>query len=413
MKTHILSVLFGALPLAAIADINVPGANGTDGVLNITANTVIDLSLAPDGTWDQDNSANASKGVFDPEKWAVVFKYSSVNIANGATVTFKNHASRAPVVWLVSGDVTIAGAVSLDGQSAIGSPNLSEPGPGGFRGATAYFSAGVDRSAGFGVGGGFHTQGGTYGSSGGNSSNAPYGNPSLIPLLGGSGGSVYRGWLGGGGAGAGALLIASSGTVNISGSLRGNGGNGANYWNNGDQQSYGGSGGAIRIICDTLQGNGSLNATGGGGYGSGGLGRIRLERVTNTNTLQVVPDPSVVPLATGATALIWPPADAPEVKVISIGGETAPADPRASFGSAGADVALAQTASTPVIIETRNVEQAAQVQVRVTPRSNANATVVNATVSSVVSTSPLVVRWTAALPVNVGYSAVQVKVVRP
>ena len=52
-------------------------------------------------------------------------------------------------------------------------------------------------------------------------------------------------------------------------------------------------------------------------------------------------------------------------------------------------------------------------QVRVAPRANGNATVVNATVASVVSPSPLVVRWTASLPVNAGFSAVQVKVVRP
>ena len=34
------------------AELIVPSANGTDGALNITANTVIDLSLAPTGTWD-------------------------------------------------------------------------------------------------------------------------------------------------------------------------------------------------------------------------------------------------------------------------------------------------------------------------------------------------------------------------
>ena len=111
--------------------------------------------------------------------------------------------------------------------------------------------------------------------------------------------------------------------------------------------------------------------------------------------------------------MLWPPSNAPEVRVVSIGGANAPADPRASFGSAGADVALPQATSTQVIIETTNVEQASQVKVRVTPRSNANATVVDATFSSQVSATPLVLRWTATLPVNTGYSAVQVKVVRP
>ena len=398
--------------------INVPGADGSDGVLNITANTVIDLGQAPTGTWDQWNAANAGKGVYDAAKWAVVFKYSSVNVASGATVTFKNHDSRAPVVWLVSGNVTIAGTVNLDGQNAQPPPLLANPGPGGFRGGAGSYETNPAGGAGFGPGGGFQQngnagQGGAYGTA---TSVATYGNPSLIPLIGGSGGSgdpefVYSTpeRLGGGGGGGG-LLIATSGTVALTGEIVSKGGDGTNYTyiNTG-----GGSGGGLRVVCDQLSGTGKLTANGGGGWQAGGLGRIRLERVTNSNSLTIVPDPSVVPLAASATALLWPPSDAPQVNVISIGGSAAPVDPRASFGSAGADVALPQTTSTQAIIETTNVEQASQVQVRVTPRAGANATVVNATVQSVVSTSPLVVRWSATLPVNVGYSGVQVKVVRP
>ncbi len=55
-------------------------------------------------------------------------------MASGATVTFKNHASCAPVVWLVNGNVTIVGTVSLDGQQNQPPGTLAEPGPGGFRG---------------------------------------------------------------------------------------------------------------------------------------------------------------------------------------------------------------------------------------------------------------------------------------
>jgi hypothetical protein len=56
--------------------------------------------------------------VYDADKWAVVFKYTSVNILGGKKLTFKNHATRAPVVWLVSGNVTISGTVDLSGGSA-------------------------------------------------------------------------------------------------------------------------------------------------------------------------------------------------------------------------------------------------------------------------------------------------------
>jgi hypothetical protein len=416
VKTKFVAVVVSVSAMVGTAEaaINVPGADGSDGVLNITANTVIDLSQAVTGTWDQDNTANAGKGVYDAAKWAVVFKYSSVTVASGATVTFKNHASRAPVVWLVSGDVTIDGTVSLNGENAAAPPNLAEPGPGGFRGATGDYTTGVGSGAGFGPGGGGKSaKGGNYGTSPAGEPPA-YGNPSLIPLIGGSGGSGNSGNTGvGGGGGGGALLIACTQTVTLNGNISAAGGSGGYYYFS--DTTGGGSGGGVRLVCSTLAGSGGCRALAGSGgrFASPGLGRIRLERVVNANTLQVVPDPSIVPLADAATALLWPPAGAPEVRVVSIGGEAAPADPRASFGTEGADVALPQTATTQVVVETTNVEQASQVQVRVTPRHSTNYTAVNATVDSVVSPDPLVIRWVATVPVGVGFSAVQVKVVRP
>ena len=120
MKRSILSATFCLLAAAesANAAIVVPGANGTDGVLNITQDTVIDLSRATTGVWDQDNTANAGNGVYDADKWAVVFKSTSGNVLGGKQLTFKNHALRAPVVRLVSGSVTISGAMDLSGGSA-------------------------------------------------------------------------------------------------------------------------------------------------------------------------------------------------------------------------------------------------------------------------------------------------------
>lgn len=416
MKNTILTLTVSIAAFSwAHAAIIVPGADGSDGPLNITENTTIDLSEAVTAVWDTDNSANAGKGVYDAEKWAVVFKYSSVNIAEGATLNFSNHATRAPVVWLVSGDVTIAGTVSLNGQSWQNAPNLAEPGPGGFRGASGYFSQGVADGAGFGPGGGYlDRRGGRY-----SSGVEAYGNPSLIPLLGGSGGSAHRDSFNqfrqvGGGAGGGAILIASEGGVMITGTISANGGAGGNYYFN-QRFTGGGSGGGIRLVCDSLEGGGNVIARGGTGgqnYASG-PGRIRIERANNDNTITVAPDPSVIPLAEGATALLWPPSTAPEVKIVSIGGGDVPADPRASFGTGGPDVALPQTNTAQVVVETTNVEQASQVKVRVTPRDSNNPVVIDAAVETVVSDSPLVIRWTADLPVGVGYSAVQVRVIRP
>lgn len=434
MKSSALCLLTIAASLTATsmtstAAIVVPGANGTDGVLNITDNTEIDLSEAVAGTWDQNNTANAGKGVYDASKWAVVFKYTSVTVAAGKTVTFKNHASRAPVVWLVSGSVTIDGTVSLDGDAGFDGSlaqnvgKLAEAGPGGFRGGAGFsnIGAGVQGGPGFGVGGGnkalalggSHGSGGNYGGAGGNPGYpvlGSYGNPSLVPLIGGSGGAGSAYYPGGGGGGGG-ILIACQSSISLSGTIRANGGASGPPNQN---HAGGGSGGGIRVVTDSLSGAGGIQTLGGvsSAY-SGGVGRIRIERVSTSGSPAIVPDPSVIPLSAGATVQIWPPSGAPEVRIISLGGAAAPMDPRASFGSAGADVALPAATSTEAVIETTNVEQAAQVQVRVAPRTQGGASSVNAVVSSIVSLSPLVIRWVATLPVQTGYSAVQVKVIRP
>ena len=168
------------------------------------------------------------------------------------------------------------------------------------------------------------------------------------------------------------------------------------------------------MVSDTLIGNGIVQTLGGStGANPGGVGRIRIERGTNISTMQITPDPSVVILPSGATPQIWLPANGPTVKVISIGGSPAPADPRAGFGAIGADTVLPRVSSTTVVVETTHVEAASVVTVRATPRSNGNFTEATASVTEVISEDPLVIRWTANVPVKDGYSAIQVKVVRP
>jgi len=403
-----------SLPAALV----VPGADGSDGSLVVSANTEIDLSQAVTGTWDQNNTANTGKGVYDASKWAVVFKYASVTVNAGATVTFKNHPSRAPVVWLVNGDVNIAGTVSLNGQDLQNAPLLAEGGPGGFRGGSASYLTGPGASAGFGIGGGGRNSnnnagyGGVYGLAG--VSAAAYGNPSLVPLVGGSGGAgdpEYNSDRRGGGGGGGAILIATSSSLALTGEVRVNGGLGKDY---GNENTGGGSGGGIRIVCNAISGTGKLTAIGGGAWSTGGVGRIRVERASATGSQIISPDPSVVPLTDGSTALLWPPTGSPKVEIVSIGGSAAPADPRASFGAQGADVTLPQGTTTPVVIRTEFVEDTSQVQVRITPRSNANFTTVNATLDASATGLPEdTLQWIANVPTNVGYSALQVKVVRP
>jgi hypothetical protein len=425
-----MSVIVRLIPLYLLSlatvksEIIVPGADGSDGTLNISSNTVIDLSMAVTGNWDANNSANAGKGIYDSAKWAVVFKYTDITIAAGATVTFKNYPSRAPVVWLVSGDVNIAGTVNLNGQGWQVPPNVAEPGPGGFRGGFGFYTASAISGPGFGPGGGQNSRpisdareraGGSYGSLGSRGS-ATYGNPSLLPLIGGSGGSgdfdANPGG-GSGGGGGGAILIACSGILRVDGAIIADGGDGGSG-NPNNNHSGGGSGGAVRLVCNDLSGAGVVHAIGGGGQDNGGLGRVRIERVINSApALQITPDPSVVPVEDGSSPLIWLPNDGPTARIVSIGATIPPADPRASFGAYGADVTLPLLSTTPVVVETVNAENASVVRVRVMPRANGNYTETTATVDQVISSNPLVIRWVANVPVNPGYSAVQVRVVRP
>src|SRR5437867_4772714 len=87
------------LATSARADISV-GSDGSDGTLVVvTSDTYIDLSAAATATWNTPSPV-PGKGVYDPQQWAVVFKYDSVYIAPGRTLTFTNHRTTAPVVWL-------------------------------------------------------------------------------------------------------------------------------------------------------------------------------------------------------------------------------------------------------------------------------------------------------------------------
>jgi len=129
--TRVLSSLFVMLvALPTAASIVVPGADGSDGAFAPGGSIEIDLGLATTAAWDTPGTGD---GVYDPDQWAVVFKYSSVHVPAGATVTFKNHPGNPPVVWLVSGNVEIDGTVQVNGRQAQnGFPGI--PGPGGFSG---------------------------------------------------------------------------------------------------------------------------------------------------------------------------------------------------------------------------------------------------------------------------------------
>lgn len=342
-----------------------------------------------------------------------VLQYSSITIPAGVTVRFRRNTLNTPVTILVSGDATIAGTISVDGENGAdangagngsvgddGLPGKGGPGgfPGGLGGGASTTAAQRLAQAGLGPGGGrpssrtdldyVHGSGGSFatvgGATSGGSAGPTYGNIDLLPLIGGSGGSGGNGWTGqsgsGGGGGGGALLLAVSGTLNVTGTIRANGGRGGDvgtpYNNNNGQPGGGGSGGAIRLVASTLSGNGAITATGtrGGAWSNhgpnaaGGAGRIRLEadtltRSASTNPVasQALPGPLVV---TGM----------PRLRIASVAGIAAPAEP-----TGGADIVLPEDALDPleVIVETTNVPLGNTVSIIVTPPTGNPSTVVS------------------------------------
>ncbi len=342
--------------LSLFAQLNIP-SDGSDGALVISNSTSIDLSQAVPGSWSSNNTPNAGKGIYDSNQWAVVFKYSSVFVSNVATLTFINHPTHAPVVWLVNGNVRIDGAVSLDGQSVTVSDLIDtmEPGPGGYRGAAA-------DGGGFGPGGG-------YGNVGYYTTTEPYGNLEVVPLIGGSGGYGSPS-NGPGGAGGGAILIAAAGTITINGSCHANGGS-ADYF----FISHSGSGGAIRLIANQILGSGTVQATGGDN------GRIRLE-ATNASSLNVSPFSTVVSPTFPAT--IWPASNAPTVQVVSVSNSVInllsfPADPKAVMATSGDDLTIVTTNTVVIRLVTANFPTNGNVNVYIKPRDGGGQAVMPAT----------------------------------
>ena len=415
---------------AGRADIVVPGADGSDG--RLTCGTfltppnptypcdidtcslttpltwTIDLSQAVPRAWDTP-SPQPGRGVYDHEKWAVVFKYECVNIPPNVTIRFVNHPSRAPVVWLVSGNVNIRGTVIVDAGAAPSTPgSFTEPGPGGFRGGARGNSAESLPSAGLGPGGGsrtgFGNNGGwaagsyaTRGASGGGVLQSPeYGNSRIVPLIGGSGGAPWSDGAGGGGGGS--ILIASSKAIvlNKSPAVSANASNSAS--------DVGGSGGAIRLIADQVLGfaGGEVLQARGGGSRSG-TGRIRIE----SKVLQFagVTNPAFSSEAPAPTAVLWPDVTAPFVQIKTIGAQVAPTDPRASLDIPGADVIVPNQGSQLVVLEAKNVPLDWAVAIRMVPRQGPDVTAQAAYISGNEALST----WHATLPLPPGFAVLQAR----
>ena len=395
MKPQILLAAMVAVVCAsAQAQVN-SGSTGSDGTLdfsniNYTTNIVINMADHPNG----------------------IYQYTYVNIPSGVTVSFIPNANNSPVVWLVQSNCTIAGTLSVNGMAITNNPPLGAiGGPGGWAGGNGALSYGMFPSSGFGLGGGkvgacvTNWDGGnaSYASPGDCNTNflassgdypSPqylpgdvYGNTYELPLLGGSGGSGDP-YGSGGGGGGGAILIAVSGTLNISGSITARGGNGywPHYdWSSGNTYLNGnggaGSGGAIRLIASTISGSGSLDTSGGSSvYGiryytwsfgydtdNAGCGRIRLESLSDTFN-----GSTTGTTTRGYTGIIFLPKNQlPQLTVTSVGGIPVSASPTGVLSTPDAVLSAQQNNPIPVIVSCANLPLNTSITVTVKPATGA------------------------------------------
>jgi hypothetical protein len=208
-----------------------------------------------------------------------------------------------------------------------------------------------------------------------------FGTVTILPLVGGSGGggggarNNDRGGAGGGGGGA--ILIASSGTITFSGTIQGRGGNGGS----GNAGGGAGSGGAVRFIANTIVGAGNLNVSGGSGGGanlsfnggSGGQGWVRIEAYDYSGFTGTTTPANIISFAFPHP--VTPP-NAPSLRIASVGGVTAPANPLGSLQGVP-DVIVPSSQANPVTValEGSNLPLGTIVQVILTPSRGARTTV--------------------------------------
>lgn len=348
------------------------GSTGADGAFNPTANVTITV---PDSG---------------------VFNYTTVNIPANVTVIYsRNTTINKPVLILAQGAVTIAGTINIDGKQGnangfggLGGPGAFSGGAGGYGFDQTFSGVPGDGPGGGGGGTGNATinlpgsgGGGGYGTVGapGNSgtvsgqAGARFGTVTILPLIGGSGGgggasfTNERGGAGGGGGGA--ILIASSTSITIDGTIFARGGSA----NSGSAGGGGGSGGAVRLIANTVTGGGNVNVSGGGGGGAfrsyqggfGGQGLIRIEAFDyNSFTGSSTPS-NIISFALPHPVTV---ANAPTLRIASVGGVNSPAAPLGSLQGVP-DIVVPTTQANPVAValEGANIPLGTVVQVTLTP----------------------------------------------
>jgi hypothetical protein len=267
-----------------------------------------------------------------------ILNFTTVNVPQGKELRFKNNSRNTPVTMLAQGAITIAGTVDVSSVYIFGSGvcagTFDRIGPGGFRAALPF---------GFGAGGGtVNQQHGRW-----------VGPLSLVPIVGGSGGWNI-------GDGGGAIVIASSSSITVSGSIAANG---STFSSCGGPS---GSGGAIRLVANSITISGNLGACGF----SNNCGVIRIEAPDGQRNFTGTAQPAAVLSTINSIVL---PGAAPFLTIASIGGFSVPSYAGSRFDTV--DLLLPNQLADPIniLVTANNIPVGTQVEVRpLRNSSNAN-----------------------------------------
>lgn len=267
-----------------------------------------------------------------------ILNFTTVNIPQDKQLRFKSNSRNTPVTMLAQGPITIAGAVDVSSVYLFGSGvcggTFDRLGPGGFRGAIP---------SGFGPGGGTINQ-----------QNGRWVGPlSLVPIVGGSGGWNV-------GDGGGAIVIASSSSITVTGSINANGSTFSSC------PGPSGSGGAIRLVANSITVPGILSACGF----SNNCGVIRIEAPDGQRNFTGNATPAVVLSTINPIVLS---SAAPLLTISSIGGFSVPSYAGSRFDTV--DLLLPNQLADPIsiVVTANNIPVGTQVEVRPV-RNSSNAT---------------------------------------
>jgi hypothetical protein len=173
---------------------------------------------------------------------------------------------------------------------------------------------------------------------------------------------------GGGGGGGGGLLLAATNKIAIGpyGSIFAYGGQGATT-SNGCGYGGGGAGGNIRVVAQQIEGNGGINVTGGvrgDGTQPASGGYVRFEAGSNTYS-------GLITGAVGGSFVSFPtapiPLNQPQLHIVSIDGNSAPAAPSGSLSNPDITFANAVNAPVTLTVNANNVPLGTMVNIRVVP----------------------------------------------